>query len=61
MRNVHNLQEGGTMYDVGKNIPKIYASLDKRQVDHQSNMIEVEDKIVNQPIAILINFGASHS
>jgi predicted aspartyl protease len=31
------------------------------KVDYQSHMIEVEGKIDNQPIAILIDSGASHS
>jgi hypothetical protein len=35
--------------------------LDNKQVYYQSPMIEVEGKIDNQPIAILIDFGASHS
>ena len=39
----------------------IYAALDHRQEDHQSNMIEVECMIHNQSISILINSGASHS
>jgi hypothetical protein len=39
---------------------RIYASLDVRQVEYQSNMIDVEGKIINQPIAILIDSGESH-
>jgi predicted aspartyl protease len=46
---------------VGKIMPRIYAALDNRQEDYQSHMIEVEGKIDNHPIAILIDSGASHS
>ena len=45
MRNVHNLQEASTLEDVGRNISRTYAALDNKQVDNQSNMIEVEGKI----------------
>jgi hypothetical protein len=38
----------------------IYAALDDRQVDYQSNMIKVEGKIINQPASILIDLGAIH-
>jgi hypothetical protein len=44
-----------------KSMPRIYAALDNRQADYQSHMIEVEGKIDNHPIAILIDSGASHS
>jgi hypothetical protein len=42
-------------------MPRIYASLDNQQVEFQSHMIEVEGKINDQPIVILIDSGASHS
>jgi hypothetical protein len=61
MRNVQHVHEETTVGDVSKNIPRIYAVLENRQADRQSNMIEVEGKIVNQPIAILIDLGESHS
>jgi hypothetical protein len=53
---VHNIQEATTSKDMGR----IYATLNGRQVEYQSNMIEVEGKIINQPIDILIDSGASH-
>jgi predicted aspartyl protease len=46
---------------MGKNIPRIYAALDNKQVEFQSHMIEVKGKINNQLISILIDSGASHS
>ena len=46
---------------MGRSVPRIYASLDNKQVEFQSHMIEVEGKINEQPISILIDLGASHS
>jgi hypothetical protein len=46
---------------MGGNMPRIYASLDNKQEEYHSPVIEVEGKIDNQPIAILIDFGASHN
>jgi hypothetical protein len=39
---------------------RIYATLDDRQVEYHSNMIEVEGKIINHHVAILIDSGESH-
>jgi hypothetical protein len=61
MRIMHNNEEDDTVDDVSRSMPRIYASLDNRQVDYQSHMIEVEGKIDNHPIAILTDSGASHS
>lgn len=51
----HNIQEATIVEDVGRSRPRIYATLDNRQAYHQSNMIEVEGKINEQPISILID------
>jgi hypothetical protein len=61
VRIVHNVQQDDTVEDMGRNVPRIYAALDNKQVEFQSHMIEVEGKINDQPIAILIDSGASHS
>jgi hypothetical protein len=61
MRILHNIQEVETMKDMGGSMLMIYASLDNKQVEYQSPMIEVEGKIGNQPITILIDSGDSHS
>jgi hypothetical protein len=44
-----------------RNVPKIYATLDNKKVEFQSHMIEVEGRINNQTIAILIDSGDIHS
>jgi hypothetical protein len=55
VRIVHNVQQTEIMEDMGRNVPKIYAALDNKQVEFQSHMIEVEGKINNQTISILID------
>jgi hypothetical protein len=56
VKTVHNIQETTTIEDMGI----IYATLKDRQEEYQSNMIEVEGKIINQSAAILIDSGESH-
>jgi hypothetical protein len=48
---VHNIQEDTIVED----IRMIYATLDDRQAEYQSNMIEVEGKIINHHVLILID------
>jgi predicted aspartyl protease len=57
----HNVQQYETVEDMGRNVPRIYASLDNKQEEYQSHMIEVEGMINNQTISFLIDTGASHS
>jgi hypothetical protein len=61
MTTMHSIKQEETVEDVRKIMPRIYAALDNRQAYYQSHMIEVEGKIDNQPIAILIDSRASHS
>jgi hypothetical protein len=53
---MHNIQEDTMLEDMGK----IYASLEDRQAEYQSNMIKVEGKIINQHFSILIDSGTIH-
>ena len=46
---------------MGRSVPRIYASLDNKQVEFQSHMIEVEGKINDQPIVIYNDSRANHS
>jgi hypothetical protein len=57
---MHNIQEVTIVEDMGKSIPIIYAALEDRQAEYQSNMIEVEGNIINHPINILIDLGEIH-
>ena len=42
-------------------MPKINATLENQQVDHQTFMVEIEGMIKNKPFSILIDLGASLS
>ena len=46
---------------MGISFSRIYESLDNKQEDFQSHMIEVEGMINNHAFTILIDSGASHS
>jgi hypothetical protein len=61
VRDVHNVQQEETVEDMGSRMPRIYATLDNKQAEFQSHMIEVEGMIKNQPFTILIDSGANHS
>jgi hypothetical protein len=47
--------------DMGSRMPRIYASLDNKQNEYHSHMIEVEGMINNHAFTILIDSGSSHS
>jgi hypothetical protein len=61
LRALHNVQQKEKVNDMDSIIPRIYESLESRQVEYQSHMIEAEGMINNQTITILIDSGASHS
>ena len=54
VRKSHNIQEVETMGQVARTVPRINAALEDHQEDHQSTMFEVEGKIVEQSVSILI-------
>jgi hypothetical protein len=56
MKTMNNIQETTTIEDMDI----IYVALEDRKTKYQSNMIEVEGNIINQPIVILIDSGESH-
>ena len=58
---VYNIQGAGTVGQVARTIPRIYAALEDRQADHQSTVVEVEGKIAKQLVSILIDPGSTHS
>jgi hypothetical protein len=61
MRIVHNIQEDKTVEDMGGSMSRIYAFLDNKEAEYQPHMIEVEGKIDNHPIRVLIDSIAIHS
>jgi hypothetical protein len=53
---MHNIQEDTIIEDMGR----IYATLDDQKEKYQFDMIEVEIKILNHLIVILIDSGGIH-
>ena len=49
------------MGQVARVVPRIYAALEDRQADHQSTVVEVAGKIVEQSVSILIDPSSTHS
>ena len=60
-RSTYNIQEAETVGQVARVIPRIYAALEDHQEDHQSTVVEVAGKIVEQSVSILIDPGSTHS
>jgi hypothetical protein len=58
---MHNVQQDVTIEDMGRNVRRIYIALDNNQTKFYSHMIEVEGKINDQPIVVLIDSVASHN
>jgi hypothetical protein len=57
----HNLQEASTVGDMGRSLHRINAAIDGWQYDHQSFVVEIEGKINNTRISILIDPRATLS
>ena len=47
--------------DVGKSIPHIYVALDNKKEDHQASIIEMDGKLCDQFVFILIDPGSNYS
>jgi len=47
--------------DVGQCVPQMYAMLDNMHADHQASIIEVDGKICDQVVSILIELGSNYS
>jgi hypothetical protein len=58
---VHNLQEASTMGDLGRSLHRINATIDGRQANHQSSVVDIRGKIHDTRISILIDPGATLS
>ena len=58
---VNMLQEDSMVNDIAINVTRINVSLEDRQSDHQSTMLEVEGKILNTHVFILIDSRAGLS
>jgi hypothetical protein len=60
-KRVHNIQEDTTFNDVVRSVPQIYATLDKRQADHQDSVVEMEGMTANHHVSILIDPSSNMS
>ena len=54
-------REATTENDIARNIPTIHAALDNRQAQHQATMVEMEGKIFDKFVSILIDLGYKYS
>ena len=61
VRQACNIEEADIVGQVARIVPRIYANLEDRQEDHQSTVVEVEGKIVEQSIYVLTDHGSTHS
>ena len=57
----YNIQEAETVGQLARVVPRIYPALEDCQADHQSMVVEVAGKIVEQSISILIDPNYTHS
>ena len=57
----YNIQEAGIVGQVARVVPRIYATLEDLQEDHQSTVVEVARKIAEQSVSILIDPGSTRS
>jgi len=57
-KTIQNIQEASTIGDIGKSSHRINVALDGRQADHQSTVVEIEGKIHDRKVCILIDPGA---
>ena len=60
-RPAFNIQEVEIVGQVARVVPRIYAALEDRLEDHQSTVVEVAGKIVEQSISILIDPSSTHN
>jgi hypothetical protein len=54
---VHNFQEASTVGDVGRSLHQINADINGQQAHHQSLVVEIEGKINDTRISVLIDPG----
>ena len=61
VNNIHTVQEETTVSELARGMPIINATLENRQAEYQTSMVEVEGMLNHKPISILIDAGASLS
>ena len=58
---IYSAQEAQNVGDVGQSIPHIYAALDNKQAEHQASIIQMDGKLCDQVIYILIDPVSNYS
>jgi hypothetical protein len=58
---VHNLQEASIVGDMARSFHRINATIDGRQANHQSLVVEIDGKIHDTQFFVLIDPGATLS
>ena len=61
MPHIYSAEDAQTIGDVGQSIPHIYVALDNKKVDHQASIIEMEGKLCDWIVFILIDPGSNYS
>ena len=51
---MYNVHEEPIVNDMARSVPRIYASMENWQADHQASMVELEGISTKQTISILI-------
>lgn len=54
---LNNIQEPSNVNNVYYNIPRSGEAMDGRKVDHQSTMVELQGKILDKYVSVLIDPG----
>lgn len=58
---IYSAQEAQKVGDIGQSIPWIYAALDNKQAEHQATVIEMDSKLCDQVVSILIYPRSNYS
>jgi len=61
MATVNYVQEASTMNHVACNIPRISTTLDGREANHQSTMVEIQGNFFDKEVFVLIDLGSTLS
>lgn len=52
---IYSVEEVQTVGDVSHKIPHTYATLDNRKMDNQASIIQMEEKLCDQVVSIMID------
>lgn len=58
---IYSSQEKHIVGDVGQSVPRIHGTVDNKQVGHQASVIEMDGKICDQVIYVMIDLGSNHT